>query len=114
MSDHEKALLKILAESGTIGKLRQKIIALLLMVEDLGTTFEDENDEEFKNAQNLIEKLELLLHEFSTSQKIADKILTDLSPEKRMVIQKEAPELFDIFGWHDKVGENGDINDIDP
>ena len=113
MSDHEKAFLKILSESGTIGKLRQKIIALLLMVEDLSNDLENGNHGELENARDLIEKLELLLNEFSTSQNIADKILANLTPEKRMVIQKEAPELFDIFGWHDKIGKNGDINDID-
>ena len=111
MKMHEKELFDLLHETGKIGRLRKRLVALLLCIEDIHENMK-ENDEEDEEISFLVKKIERTLSEFATSQRLADRMIIGLTPQERKAFIKEIPDLLDIFGWRNKFDEDGSIRDV--
>lgn len=85
-----------------------RLVSLLLSVEDIHADMR-ENGEDDEEVLNFAKNLEHILSEFAASQQTADRMIIGLTPLERKAFIEEVPEVLDLFGWHDKFDEDGNI-----
>ena len=110
MKKQNEELSDFLNAPGKIGRLRKRLISLLICVEDIKDDLKA-NGEEDEEIESLVKKLELLLGEFAMSQQMADRVMTSLAPRERKAFIEEVPDILDVFGWHNKFDEDGNVRD---
>ena len=109
MENSYEELFKFLNDSGKLGSLRKYLISILLNMEELRTDVETPETHRYEETDSLVRDIEFQLNQLSKCQQIADKLFIDMGKEGRQALYREAPELFRLFGWHDKINEAGDI-----
>jgi len=110
MKKENEELYDFLYAHGKIGRLRKRLVSLLICIEDIHDELKS-NGEEDEEIAGLVKKIELLLSEFAVSQQMADRIIISLTPMERKAFIEEVPGILDVFGWHSKFDEDGNVRD---
>lgn len=105
MEKNNKELDNILEANGRIGKLRQLLISFLIHFEDFREFLPlfRRSDAEYLNE--MTGRITSLLHDFAVIQKIGDRAIVNFNIEERKILRKKLPEVFEIFGWQNRIDE---------
>src|SRR4030042_477587 len=109
MENWSEELFRFLNDSGKIGMLRKYTISFLITVQELTAEFYTLEDRDCEEAGRLIKNIEFHLHQLTLHQQNADRMFLEMRKEDRQAFYREAPGILELFGWHDKVNEDGDI-----
>lgn len=101
---------ELLNEKGTVGNLRKKILSFLLCVEEINE-LNKKSEREFEEVDITVSHIEHILKDLLVIQQLADETILKMSDEQRRLLKKEAPNVLEIFGWQDKIDEDGKFID---
>jgi len=109
MENSSEELFNFMSDSGKLGSFRKYLISFLLRVEEFMADVGTPDAHDFEETHKLIQNIEFQLHQLTRYQQNADKMLLDMRKEDRRMLYREAPWVLELFGWHAKINEAGDI-----
>ena len=109
----EKELSRLLYSKGKNERLRKQLIAFLVYIEKLRDDLKLVENSESEYLNELIREIESLINDFTAAQKVADRTIISLKNEHRKTLLEKLPGIFELFGWQEKIDENGELKDND-
>ena len=109
MEKLDDELIAELKEGGIIENLEAKIRSFLRSIDYINEELSDNGNGNYLEIEQEIDTIKQLLMDIQITQRLADELFENMTTEQRNALRASIPKALIIFGWYDRLTEDGEI-----